>query len=173
LILNPTFQNPTGEIMSLSQRKKILEICQNYQIAIVEDDVFGWLINDDFKVPTFKSLAPENVIYISSLSKILGSNTRIGWIVVPKAIGQRLLQIQKRLDMVPSMLAQVMAYLALTSDDFDKEIANLQHKLTRRGLKIKKILNDTHPEWDFSYHMVVFIFGSNKTILIFSKSYYL
>ncbi|MCF7522593.1 PLP-dependent aminotransferase family protein [Levilactobacillus brevis] len=95
LILNPTLQNPTGRILPLAERQAILALCQRYQVAIVEDDVFGWLVDRDIAVPPFKALAPDNVIYISSLSKSLGSNTRIGWIVAPQAIGERIRQVQK------------------------------------------------------------------------------
>ncbi|MFC6323814.1 aminotransferase-like domain-containing protein [Companilactobacillus baiquanensis] len=150
LILNPTFQNPTGEIISLEQRQRILKLCQDYQIAIIEDDVFGWLVDQKDEVPTFKSLAPENVIYISSLSKLLGSSTRIGWIVAPRAIGQRLLQVQKKLDIVPSMLAQVMANLALTDESFDSEIAGLKLELTKRRKNITQILHEYRSEWNFN-----------------------
>jgi len=149
LILNPTFQNPTGEIISLEQRQRILKLCQEYQIAIIEDDVFGWLVDSKDEVPTFKSLAPENVIYISSLSKLLGSSTRIGWIVAPEAIGQRLLQVQKKLDIVPSMLAQVMANLALTDETLNAEINKLTKELTTRRNNVTKILQDLKPDWNF------------------------
>ncbi len=44
-----------------------------HQIPIVEDDVFGWLGFDTTRpIPTLKQLDPDNVIYISSLSKIMG-----------------------------------------------------------------------------------------------------
>ncbi|MFC6274093.1 PLP-dependent aminotransferase family protein [Levilactobacillus tangyuanensis] len=150
LLLNPTFQNPTGEIVSLRQRQKILTLCQQYQVPIIEDDVFGWLVNKADEVPTFKSLAPANVIYISSLSKLLGSSTRIGWIVAPQAIGQRLLQVQKKLDIVPSMLAQVMANLALTNPSFNSEIHKLTLELTARREAVAKIFHEVRPDWQFA-----------------------
>ncbi|MFC6207312.1 aminotransferase-like domain-containing protein [Levilactobacillus tongjiangensis] len=149
LILNPTFQNPTGRVMPLAERQRILHLCQSYQVAIIEDDVFGWLVPKEDVVPTFKSLAPENVIYISSLSKLLGSTTRLGWIVAPQAIGQRLLQVQKKLDIVPSMLAQVMAHLALSSDTFNAEIAKLTTELATRREAVTAIFRQERPNWEF------------------------
>ncbi|MQS89814.1 PLP-dependent aminotransferase family protein [Companilactobacillus mishanensis] len=150
LILNPTFQNPTGETLTLNQRQQVLEICQKYQVAIVEDDVFGWLINDQSSTPTLKSLAPENVIYISSLSKLLGSSTRIGWIIAPQAIGQRLLQVQKQLDMVPSMLAQEMVNSALTSSEFSLGLIQLTKKLQARREAVAEIFHKYRPNWKFT-----------------------
>ena len=150
LIVNPTFQNPTGQIMTLEQRQRTLELCQTYQIPIVEDDVFGWLVKKAAAVPTFKKLAPENVIYLSSLSKLLGSSTRIGWIVAPQAISQQLLQAQKKLDIVPSLLAQAVAYLALNNDQFQKEIEQLIINLDNRRQSMMDLLHQVQPTWQFS-----------------------
>ncbi|AKP67577.1 PLP-dependent aminotransferase family protein [Companilactobacillus ginsenosidimutans] len=150
LILNPTFQNPTGETLTRNQRQQVLALCQKYQVAIIEDDVFGWLVNDQNSVPTLKSLAPENVIYISSLSKLLGSSTRIGWIIAPQAIGQRLLQVQKQLDMVPSMLAQEMVNSALTSSEFSLGLIKLTRELQSRREAVAKLFHKYRPGWNFS-----------------------
>lgn len=147
LILNPTIQNPTGTTLNLTERKEIIDVCQKYQVAIVEDDVFGWLVKSKDSVPNLKKLAPNNVIYISSLSKVLGSSTRIGWIIAPEVIGKRILQIQKGLDTTPSMLAQMMANLALESPHFDEEIAKLIDELDQRRRNVRRIFRKQCPSW--------------------------
>ncbi|GEO69705.1 aminotransferase-like domain-containing protein [Levilactobacillus acidifarinae] len=150
LITNPTFENPTGETLSLTQRQQLLRLCQHYQIPIVEDDVFGWLVTDETAMPPLKVLSPANVIYISSLSKLLGANTRIGWLIAPQAIGQRLLQVQKQLDMVPSLLAQTWVNLALNSPHFDSELTRLTTKLTQRRQAVAAIFHRYRPAWRFT-----------------------
>lgn len=147
LLLNPTLENPTGDSLSLEQRQSILALCRKYQIAIVEDDVFGWLINDKTSLPTLKTLSPSNVIYISSLSKLLGSSTRIGWIIAPKIVGQRLLQVQKQLDMKPSMLAQEIVNSALNSPQFTLGLIKLTHELTKRRQKTAALFAKYRPDW--------------------------
>lgn len=150
LIMNPTFENPTGETLTLTQRQRLLRLCQHYQIPIVEDDVFGWLVTDETAMPPLKVLSPANVIYISSLSKLLGTNTRIGWLIAPQAIGQRLLQVQKQLDMVPSMLAQTWVNLALNSPRFDGELTRLTTELTQRRQAVAAIFRRYRPTWRFT-----------------------
>lgn len=150
LLLNPTLENPTGENLTMHQRQSVLKLCQQYQIPIVEDDVFGWLVNDKKSLPTLKTLSPDNVIYISSLSKLLGSNTRIGWIIAPQAIGQRLLRVQKQLDMAPSMLAQRLVNNALTSSKFTLGLVQLTHTLENRRNAVIKIFHKFCPKWQFS-----------------------
>lgn len=150
LILNPTFENPTGETLSLKQRQQILNMCQKYQIPIIEDDVFGWLSSSDSDVPTLKSLSPLNVIYISSMSKLLGKGTRIGWIIAPQVISKRLLQVQKQLDMIPSMLAQEMVDMALNTPSFPTQLNQLISKLKQRRLAVADIFKKYQPTWKFS-----------------------
>lgn len=150
LILNPTYENPTGATLTLEQRQAVLHLCQRYQIPIVEDDVFGWLVAPSDDVPTLKALAPANVIYISSLSKLLGSSTRIGWIMAPQVIGQRLLQVQKQLDMIPSTFAQMIASLALNSPDFPTELRRLTATLIQRRQAVAKIFHRYRPDWHFN-----------------------
>lgn len=150
LILNPTLENPTGETLSLQQRKAVLQLCQEYQVAIVEDDVFGWLTSDENSQPSLKFLSPANVIYISSLSKLLGSNIRIGWIIAPKAIGHRLKQVQKKLDMVPSLLAQEMVNKAINNSDFNSGLINLTQTLKKRRENVAKAFHEVQPNWNFT-----------------------
>lgn len=148
LLLDPTFENPTGETLTLSQRKQILSICQQYQVAVVEDDVFGWLSTAN-NIPTLKELAPTNVIYISSMSKLLGKGTRIGWIIAPQAIGQHLLQVQSKLDMIPSMLAQEMVNMVINRTSFLPELNALTSTLAKRRNSVAKIFHECRPDWKF------------------------
>ncbi|WP_125709129.1 aminotransferase-like domain-containing protein [Companilactobacillus zhongbaensis] len=150
LIMNPTFENPTGETLTLSQRKRILSVCQQYQVAVVEDDVFGWLSTTKADVPTLKELAPTNVIYISSMSKLLGKGTRIGWIIAPQAIGQHLLQVQSKLDMIPSMLAQEMVNMVLNRKNFLPELNELTATLEKRRNAVAEIFRKYRPDWQFA-----------------------
>ena len=43
VMVNPSFQNPTGTVMPLRKREQLVKVCQTYQVPILEDDVFGQL----------------------------------------------------------------------------------------------------------------------------------
>ncbi|OAN13813.1 transcriptional regulator [Photobacterium jeanii] len=92
IVVNPSFNNPTGYLMPTAARETLLELAGD--IPIIEDDVFGALAYQE-QVPTLKSLDKNNrVIFCSSLSKTLDSRLRIGWILAGKyrdKIEQRLL----------------------------------------------------------------------------------
>ena len=70
IIVTPDFQNPTGSIMPLENRQRLLQICRKYGIAVIEDNVLGAL-RFDARIPTLKELMPNDVIYVGSYSKIM------------------------------------------------------------------------------------------------------
>ena len=98
--LNPTFQNPTGHTMSDHRRQAIIRLCQTYQVPIIEDDVFSELAFDKVP-PKLKSMAPETVIYLGSLSKLLGSSIKIGWLLVPEALADQFAQAKNGWRSIP------------------------------------------------------------------------
>lgn len=79
VLVTPNFSNPTGSLMPLTNRKRLLDVCG--AIPIIEDDVFGGL-HFTSPLPSLMSLdRTERVIYVSSLSKTLDSRLRIGWVI--------------------------------------------------------------------------------------------
>jgi len=78
----PVCQNPLGFETGLQRRKDILAVCRKHEAFIVEDDIYGFYGTKG--APTYKSLAPESVYYVTSLSKILSPVLRAGIIVPPK-----------------------------------------------------------------------------------------
>ncbi|MEI5995503.1 PLP-dependent aminotransferase family protein [Candidatus Enterococcus mansonii] len=148
IMVNPSFQNPTGKTMSLKRRKALVDLCQKHQVPILEDDVFAKLnfVSSD-QVPPLKKLDPENVLYIGSLSKILGSTTKIGWLSAPTSVNQQLAEARKMMDFSLSIFPQLLANLALTDQDFSKKIDCLKNTVEQRGKAVFNVL-DQMDEWD-------------------------
>lgn len=91
ILINPSFNNPTGSVMPRSEREHFLSITAG--IPVIEDDVFGDL-GYSKRPPALYSLDTDNrVIYCNSLSKTLDSRLRIGWMLA----GQYQPLIEKRL----------------------------------------------------------------------------
>lgn len=133
VLVNPNFQNPTGTTMSLSRRKQLIALCQHYQIPIVEDDVFSQLyFSEKAKPMLLKQLDSENVIYIGSLSKILGTTTKIGWLSAPVKVTEKLAEARREMDFTLSIFPQVLALSALTNQQFDHQISMLRQELKHR-----------------------------------------
>lgn len=69
IFVNSSFHDPTGHILSLERRKKIIEISNTYRVPIVEEDAASELVYEGEKLPPIKAFDTlENVIYIYSFS---------------------------------------------------------------------------------------------------------
>jgi DNA-binding transcriptional MocR family regulator len=77
----PTLQNPTAAVMTNARRQEIVRIARAYDVTIIEDDVYGFLVPD--APPPLAAYAPERCYYINSTSKSIAPGLRIGYMVVP------------------------------------------------------------------------------------------
>lgn len=142
IFLNPDFHNPTGSSMKLKERKAILEIASQLGIPVIEDDPYSLTAFSEDKNPTLKSLDKNgNVLYISSLSKIVASGLRIGWIIGPTSVIERLSDAKQQIDYGHSSFTQWIANDFLESPNFGSHIENLRKKLRKRRDKIIKCLD--------------------------------
>ncbi|MBL1227439.1 aminotransferase-like domain-containing protein [Enterococcus sp. BWR-S5] len=147
VMVNPSFQNPTGKVMGRARREQLVQLCQSYQIPIIEDDVFGQLRQiASEKIPPLKKLDPDNVLYIGSLSKILGSTTKIGWLSAPLSVNRQIAEARKIMDFSLSIFPQVLATIALNDTSFYQKLAELKKEVSARGEAVCSILEELG-EW--------------------------
>jgi DNA-binding transcriptional MocR family regulator len=90
LYLVPTFNNPSGTTLNIERRRQLVKLVRDYNLLVVEDDVYHQLWYDAAPPPSIYSLAPaENVIRLGSFSKILAPGLRLGWMQAAPEIIQR------------------------------------------------------------------------------------
>lgn len=114
IYLTPTFQNPTGRTLSLARRQQVAEIIQKYNALLIEDDPYGDLRYRGEALPPIKSLAPDQVVYVSTLSKTFAPGLRIGFSVAPALVRKWLVIVKQGVDLHTSTYNQALAaeYLA-------------------------------------------------------------
>ena len=105
----PTFQNPTGRTLGLERRKKIAEIIIKYGALLVEDDPYSNLRYSGEPVPAIKTMAPDNVVYITTLSKVLAPGLRIGIVLAPELIRNWLVIVKQGVDLHTATFSQAIA----------------------------------------------------------------
>ncbi len=88
----PTFQNPCGRTLSLARRERLVELAQRYNFLVVADEVYHFLSYTQAPPPPFAVFTDdvEQIISVSSFSKILAPGLRLGWIQTHKAVIRRL-----------------------------------------------------------------------------------
>jgi DNA-binding transcriptional MocR family regulator len=80
----PTLSNPTCAVMSVERRQAVADILKAHGAFLVEDDIYGLLSQKP--LPPIASFAPENTLYVTSLSKSVSPGLRIGYLVVPSSL---------------------------------------------------------------------------------------
>ncbi|NYT37334.1 PLP-dependent aminotransferase family protein [Allopusillimonas soli] len=109
----PNFQNPTGLTLDLARRKALVERCAQLQVPIIEDDPYGELRYAGEPQPGLLGLGREagaTVIRLGTFSKVLAPGLRLGYIVAPRPIIAKLVQIKQATDLHTAMLTQMAVY---------------------------------------------------------------
>lgn len=97
--------NPLGISLSKEKRLKLINIARSYKLPIVEDDAYGF-INYSEVLPPLCTYSSDLVFYIGSFSKILSPATRLGWIIAPESMIEKLEILKEGVDINTSTLAQ-------------------------------------------------------------------
>ncbi|NRQ54304.1 PLP-dependent aminotransferase family protein [Brevibacillus sp. HD1.4A] len=147
VFLNPNFQNPTGTLLSLARRQQLLAFSAENGIPIIEDDPYSLTSFSKEPIPTLKSLDKHGtVLYISSLTKIVASGLRIGWIVGPQTVIERLADAKQQFDFGHSIFPQWLADRFLASPDFAQHVDRLRTQLALRHDQLLFSLEDKFGE---------------------------
>lgn len=123
--LVPTFQNPTGRTLPLERRVKIAQIIQKYNMLLIEDDPYSDLRYTGEPVTPLKALAPDNVIYTSTVSKILAPGFRTGFYVAPAELKTWLVRAKQGVDLHTATYPQAIAAEYLAGGYLDKQIEKI------------------------------------------------
>jgi 2-aminoadipate transaminase len=125
LYLIPNFQNPTGVLLALEKRTRILEWADRRDVLIVEDDPYGSLYFEDVGAtaqprPIRADDTHGRVIYLSTFSKTLAPGLRVGWVVAPPALIDRFETAKQSVDLACGTLDQRIALEAVRRGVIDR-----------------------------------------------------
>jgi 2-aminoadipate transaminase len=133
----PNFQNPTGVTLSLERRRALVRLADEHGVPILEDDPYGQLRYEGDHLPSlvaldaaYRGLAREgysgNVLYLSTFSKTLAPGLRLGWIIGPLDVIQRLAQAKQGTDLHTGTFVQFVAYEVARSGFLDCHVRGLR-----------------------------------------------
>lgn len=158
--LIPSFGNPSGAMLSLERRHKILALAVKHQVLIVEDDPYGDLYFGDAPPPSLLALSHEVpgsrdlVAYCGSLSKVLSPGLRVGWMVAQPELLARATMCKQFSDAHTSTFAQATAAEYLKSGRMPARLEEVRKVYAQRaqamGQALRRELGDaiefTQPE---------------------------
>jgi DNA-binding transcriptional MocR family regulator len=100
----PNFGNPAGVTMSLERRRRLVALCREAGVPIVEDNPYGLLRFEGEPLPCLRTLDPDNVIYLGTVSKTFSPGVRVGWALAEQSVVQRLVLAKEAADLCGSNL---------------------------------------------------------------------
>jgi 2-aminoadipate transaminase len=119
----PTFQNPTGVVMPLERRRRLLLLSQRYQIPILEDDAYGEIYFEGEEPQPLKAFDTHgNVLYLSTYSKTLAPGLRIAWLAAPEPVIERLSLHKQVFDLNTNAFGQWIVSELLRRSLFDEHL---------------------------------------------------
>lgn len=118
LYVVPNFQNPTGLLISLDKRRRLLEAAARLDLLLIEDDPYGDLYFDDLSTssntrPIKADDVDGRVVYLSSFSKTLAPGFRVAWIAGPGEILAKLETAKQATDICTGALDQRVVWQAI------------------------------------------------------------
>ena len=138
----PTFQNPTGVVMSPERRRRLLLLARRYQTPILEDDPYSEVYFEGKQPQPLKSLDTHSqVIYLSTFSKIIAPGLRVAWLAAPEPMIERLTLHKQIFDLNTNALGQWAVSEILQRDSLiDNHLLKLrQHYQSKRDIMLQAI----------------------------------
>ena len=150
----PNFQNPSGISYSEENRLAVAEELKGTSTFLVQDDPYGDLRFAGVEKTSFKKLMPDNTVVLGSFSKIVVPSFRLGWIVAPDALMEKLVIAKQAADLHTNYFAQRVIHQFLLDNDIDAHIADITEVYGRQRAAMMKAIDVhfpkevtiTHPE---------------------------
>ncbi len=127
IYVTPTFHNPTGRTLPLQRRRELLAIAGRYGVPILEDSSYVGLRFEGDSLPSLKSMDSEGIVfYAGGFSKTLVPGIRIGFLVAPPALQERMIATKQTADILTSPLNQRALHAYLESGHFEGHLLQVR-----------------------------------------------
>lgn len=139
IYLIPTFGNPSGAMLSLERRRKVLELAVRHDVLVVEDDPYGDLFFGAPPPPSLLALSHEvpgsrdRLVHCGSLSKVLSPGLRVGWMVGPAELLANATMCKQFSDAHTSTFAQATAAQYLRAGRMPATLARVRAVYAERA----------------------------------------
>jgi 2-aminoadipate transaminase len=139
------FQNPSGTTLSAPRRRALVELVAKYSVPVVEDDPYGQLRYEGSSLPGLweldsHSVTRGHVLYVGTFSKVLMPGLRVGWIVAPPPVIDKLVQAKQAADLHTSTFNQFLVLELLKRSFLPQHLFRLQNEYrTRRDTMLRAL----------------------------------
>jgi 2-aminoadipate transaminase len=142
----PNYHNPGGVSLSSPRRREVLEICREADLLVLEDNPYGLLGFDDEPFRALRADEPDRVVYLGSFSKTFAPGMRVGWVLAPHAVREKLVLAQESATLCPPTFSQQMVSAYLSGYDWLGQIKQFREMYLERRDTMLEALADRMPE---------------------------
>ena len=147
----PNFQNPAGVTLSLERRKRLVEIAKDKELLILEDNPYGLIRFEGTQLPPLYALDSDGfVLYLGTFSKILSPGIRLGWVVAPAPVLEKINLGKQAVDLCTSSLTQHLVNVYFELYDWREYIDSVKEIYRSRRDAMLAALEEFFPveaEW--------------------------
>ncbi|MBM7455457.1 2-aminoadipate transaminase [Oceanisphaera litoralis] len=144
------FQNPTGLSYSRENRQAVAERLIKHNVLMIEDNPYGELRFEGEHLPPIAKLAPDNVVLMGSFSKVVVPSFRLGWILVPDWLRQKLTIAKQAADLHTNGFVQQVLHAYLQENNLDDHIERIRTVYGRQKVAMEQALLKHCPGIDFT-----------------------
>lgn len=144
LYVVPTFQNPTGTTMPRARRERLVALARAHDLAIIEDDPYSALRYAGKDVPPLRALDPD-VIYLGTFSKTVAPGIRVGWMVMPDALRDKLYAMKEAADINSDRVMQQAVYEMMRTGFFPDHLDRIRTVYAERRAAMLDALGEHMP----------------------------
>lgn len=135
----PRLQSPTGSVASLAHLHRVVLLAEQHQFTVVENDIYADL--DPEPRPSLASLDQlQRVVYISSFSKTISPNIRVGYMAAPPDLLEDFAQLKMISGLTSSEFSERLAYGALVDGRWRKHLRGLRERLAQSHQRVAQSL---------------------------------
>jgi len=147
----PSFGNPSGVTLTWERRLEILEICRSEGILVLEDNPYGLLWFESPPPHAMRSIEDEGVVYLGTFSKTLAPGLRVGWVLAPHAIREKLILANEAAVLSPSSFTQYVVSEYLAACDWRAQIDTFRGVYRERRDAMLDALDDYLPDLEWTH----------------------
>lgn len=143
----PDFQNPSGRSWSLEKRKKLIELANKYDVAIIEDNPYGELRFEGEILPAIKHFDTDGrVAFLGTFSKILCPGLRLGWVAADSEFLNKFILVKQGADLQSSTISQMETAKFFELYDIDTHIQKIIDLYRARRDVMMKTMEEEFPK---------------------------
>lgn len=145
VVTTPAHQFPTGIGYSAQRRAELLGWARDADAVIMEDDYDGDFRYDRAPVGALQGLDPERVVYTGSVSKSLAPGLRLGWLIAPAALTDRIVARKRTMDLGNPVLDQAVLADFIVHGGYDRQLRRCQRAYRARRDAMVAALDEHFP----------------------------